>query len=37
MGERTRLCDVRLRRWKAEVSGQKSEVQSLKSDVSQFP
>ena len=26
MGERTRLCDVRLSLWKAEVSGQKSEV-----------
>ena len=36
-GERMRLCDVRSRLWKAEVSGQKSEVQSLKSDVSQSP
>ena len=32
-GERMRLCDVRSRLWKAEVSGQKSKVQSLKSDV----
>ena len=36
-GERMRLCDVRSRLWKAEVSGQKSKVQSLKSDVSQSP